>query len=133
VDAIIQSLAASLGLDPALIVLDNSVTGRRAAFEVSFTISADPSEIEGLMNALEDPGLVESMVSSLSVMGINATVTPGKPTKEIPKRREGEVWQMQETGDNVGKYILKACYKGSLLVNTTLDTQVTVLGIGFGT
>jgi hypothetical protein len=132
VDAIIASLAATLGVDPALIVLDGPVSGRRAALEVSFTIAADPNQIEGLMNALEDPGLVESMASSLAAMGVNATVTPGKPTKEIPKRREGEVWEMRETGDNAGKYILTACYKGSLLVNTTLDTQVTASGVGFG-
>jgi len=48
----------------------------------------------------------------------------GTPTKEISKRREGEVWELQESGENAGKYILKACYKGSLLVNATLDTQV---------
>jgi len=48
----------------------------------------------------------------------------GTPTKEISKRREGEVWELQESGENAGKYILKSCYKGSLLVNATLDTQV---------
>ena len=124
VDAIIASLAATLGLDPALIVLDGPVTGRRASLEVTFTIQADPNEIEGLMTALEDPSLVEAMAGSLAAMGVNATVTPGKPTKEISKRREGEIWELQESGENIGKYILKACYKGSLLVNATLDTQV---------
>ena len=34
------------------------------------------------------------------------------------------MWELQESGENAGKYILKACYKGSLLVNATLDTQV---------
>ena len=128
VDAIIASLAATLGIDPALIVLDEPVTGRRAgaALEVTFTIQADPNEIEGLMSALEDPNLVEAMAGSLAAMGVNASVTPGKPTKEIPKRREGEVWELQESGENVGKYILRACYKGSLIVNATLDTQVRV-------
>jgi ABC-type cobalamin/Fe3+-siderophores transport system ATPase subunit len=132
VDAIIASLAATLGIDPALIVLDEPVTGRRAgaALEVTFTIQADPNEIEGLMSALEDPNLVEAMAGSLAAMGVNASVTPGKPTKEIPKRREGEVWELQESGENVGKYILRACYKGSLLVNATLDTQVRVSRLG---
>jgi ABC-type cobalamin/Fe3+-siderophores transport system ATPase subunit len=132
VDAIIASLAATLGIDPALIVLDEPVTGRRAgaALEVTFTIQADPNEIEGLMSALEDPNLVEAMAGSLAAMGVNASVTPGKPTKDIPKRREGEVWELQESGENVGKYILRACYKGSLLVNATLDTQVRVSRLG---
>jgi len=126
VDAIIASLAATLGIDPALIVLDAPVTGRRAALEVSFSIQVDPDEVEGLMSALEDPSLVEAMAGSLAAMGVNASVTPGKPTKEIPKRREGEVWELQESGENKGKYILRACYKGSLIVNATLDTQVRV-------
>ena len=126
VDAIIASLAATLGIDPALIVLDAPVTGRRAALEVSFSIQVDPDEVEGLMSALEDPSLVEAMAGSLAAMGVNASVTPGKPTKEIPKRREGEVWELQESGENIGKYILRACYKGSLIVNATLDTQVRV-------
>ena len=52
VDAIIASLAATLGLDPALIVLDGPVTGRRASLEVTFTIQADTNEIEALMLSL---------------------------------------------------------------------------------
>ena len=41
----------------------------------------------------------------------------------VSEKREGEEWELAEAGLNAGKFILKSCYKGSLLVNTTLETQ----------
>lgn len=52
-----------------------------------------------------------------------AVVTPILGKVEISEKREGEEWVKEESGANVGKFILKSCYKGSLLVNTTLETQ----------
>ena len=42
---------------------------------------------------------------------------------QVSKKREGEEWEQVEAGPNAGKFILKSCYPGSLLVNTTLETQ----------
>ena len=52
-----------------------------------------------------------------------AVVTPILGKVEISEKREGEEWVKEESGANAGKFILKSCYKGSLLVNTTLETQ----------
>ena len=73
----LDALAKSLGIDPALIQQsDDAGTGRRAAQEISFSILADPNEIDALFTALEDPSLANSMAAVLADMGINATVTP---------------------------------------------------------
>jgi len=73
----LDALAKSLGIDPALIQQsDNAGTGRRAVQEISFSILADPNEIDALFTALEDPSLANSMAAALADMGINATVTP---------------------------------------------------------
>ena len=73
----LDALAKSLGIDPALIQQsDDAGTGRRAAQEISFSILADPNEIDALFTALEDPSLANSMAAALADMGINATVTP---------------------------------------------------------
>ena len=121
-EAIVASLTAALGVDPSMLTLDEAK--RRAALEVSFSILADPNDLADLENGLSDLKLVESMASALAEMGINATVTPKLVGVIASQKREGEEWEQQETGENAGKYILKSCYRGSLLVNATLDTQV---------
>jgi hypothetical protein len=42
---------------------------------------------------------------------------------QVSEKREGEEWEQAEAGPNAGQFILKSCYPGSLLVNTTLETQ----------
>ena len=122
-DAIVASLAAALGVDPALLTLDESLQ-RRAAIEVSFSIVADPNDLADIEKGLNDPALAESMASVLAEQGISAQVTPKLVGVIASQKREGEEWELAEQGENAGKYILKSCYKGSLLVNATLDTQV---------
>jgi hypothetical protein len=131
VDAIVASLAEALGVDPALLTLDDDTSAaRRAALEISFSILADPNDLADLEKGLNDPSLTQSMASTLAGMGINATVTPKLVGVIASAKPEGEEWELQETGDLSGKYILKTCYRGSLLVNATLDTQVWLSVIG---
>ena len=76
VDAIVASLAATLGVDTSLLVLSDETARRRDAFELSFTIFADPTDLEALQKAMERPDLMSAMASDLASKGVSAIGNP---------------------------------------------------------
>ena len=116
-DAILESLAATLGVDPSMIVLGDVSEARRGQLEISFQIFADESFVEAISQNMGD-GLMESLASNLAKAGVNATISPSFKPVNKEKKREGEVWKLED-----GVYILKSCPMGFLLINSTIATQ----------
>ena len=81
VNAIIESLASTLGVDMSLLVLSDDDQRRREALKVSFTIFADPNELGSLQEALDSPALVSAMTTDLESKGISAK---GEPCSHLP-------------------------------------------------
>jgi hypothetical protein len=117
VDDIVRSLAASLGVEASIIVLGDVSEARRGQLKLFFQIFADESTAEEILRRMDD-GFMKTFTANLAEAGINATITPDlKPvTKE--KKREGEVWKLENR-----KYVLKSCPVGFLLINSTIETQ----------
>ena len=117
-DAIIASLAATLGVDPASLVLGEiSESSRRASLQIAFELFADQSELEALSAALSSPDLMDALAANLASQNITASVGVTS-TVRLAEKREGEVWQQKN-----GVFVLTACPPGFLLINTTLETQ----------
>ena len=121
-DAIVASLAASLGIDPSLIVVgDVTEVQRRGSLQIFLQIFAGQDSTESIANAVSSPDLVSALASDLASKNISASVTPTMSALKSSEKREGEVWEMRG-----GVYVLTECPSGFLLVNSTLDTQVCV-------
>jgi hypothetical protein len=118
-EAIVTSLAALLGVDPASLVLGEEIfeSGRRAVLQFSFEIFADESELEALSAALSSPDLMDALAAKLGKKNITASVGVTSTIK-LSEKREGEVWQQRN-----GVFVLTDCPPGFLLINTTLETQ----------
>ena len=147
VDAVKESLAASLGIDPSKMILDSIDTGaaatrrsspheslpegftlrnsgsRRAQavpLTISYRVFADAAAIEEIKSKLAQGDTLRSALSSqLEMRGVPAVVNElGTPESMTVKAREGEVWEEID-----GVFKLQACAPGFLLVNTTDSTQ----------
>ena len=116
-DGIVRSLAASLGVDPSFIVVGDVSEARRGQLKLFFQIFADESTAEEISQRMGD-GFMKSFTANLAVAGINATITPDLKTVTKEKKRQGEVWKLEN-----GKYVLKSCPVGFLLINSTIETQ----------
>jgi hypothetical protein len=116
-DGIVRSLAASLGVDPSFIVVGDVSEARRGQLKLFFQIFADESTAEEISQRMGD-GFMKSFTANLAVAGINATITPNLNTVTKEKKRQGEVWKLEN-----GKYVLKSCPVGFLLINSTIETQ----------
>lgn len=76
VDAIVASLAATLGVSPSRLVVGGEAARRREALEISFTIFADPNDLEDLQEAMESPDLMSAMAADLASKGVSAIGNP---------------------------------------------------------
>jgi hypothetical protein len=116
-DAIGRSLAATLGVDPSMIVLGDVAKARRGQLQISFQIFADESLAEAISQNLGG-SFMTSFTANLAKAGVNATITPVFKPVNKEKKREGEVWEVED-----GVYVLKSCPVGFLLINSTIETQ----------
>ena len=116
-DAISVSLASLLNIDRSVIVLQNSETGRRESQTV-FEIFLDDSQMQSLSKVMQSPDLASSLASELGKRNVSASVTLLISSVEEPKKRVGEVWELRGSD-----YVLVACPRGFLLINTTAETQ----------
>jgi hypothetical protein len=116
-DAIVRALAASLGVDPSMIVLGDVSKVRRGQLKIAFKIFADESTAKEISQSMGG-GFMESLTANLAKAGVNATITPDFKQVTKEKNREGEFWSLQD-----GVYVLKSCPVGFLLLNSTIETQ----------
>ena len=118
-DAIVESLAQSLSIDPAQLIIQDIETRRRRASvsaTVYFIIDASPEKVQQLSEKLRDPALGSSMAAGLSSRSISATVSAA--VVEESNGAATGTW----TSVN-GIFYLESCPRGYLLINTTLETQ----------
>ena len=78
----------------------------------------DESQMESLSQIMLSADLVSSLATELSNRNISSSVTLEISTVKESEKREGEVWVLRNS-----EYILEACPRGFLLVNTTVETQ----------
>jgi hypothetical protein len=116
-EAIVRSLAAALGVDQSMIVLGDVGKARRGQYQISFQIFADDSLAEAISQNMGD-NFMSSFTSKLLEEGVTATITPVFKPVNREKKREGEVWELED-----GEYVLKSCPVGFLLINSTIETQ----------
>ena len=121
-EAIIASLAKTLGVDPALLVIESvDVRERRAgqSLEIAFKIYASADEASKLQEVLDSPDFVSSMSSSLAANNVSAVVAAAGVTS-APQVAEAPPGDWDEVD---GTFFLRSCPPGFLLINTTLETQ----------
>ena len=116
-DAIVRSLAAALGVDQSMIVLGDVAKARRGQYQISFQIFADESLAEAISQNMGN-SFMDSFTANLAKEGVTATITPVFKPVNKEKKREGEVWEVED-----GVYVLKSCPVGFLLFNSTIETQ----------
>jgi len=117
-DAIVASLAKSLGVDPSKLVLGEIKLARRGSLQIQFQIFVDEKDVSSLSEKLASDDLVSALADNLASMNISATVSTMVTETAITKKREGEDWVLRD-----GTFLLVSCAPGFLLVNTTTDTQ----------
>ena len=123
-DAVRQALANLLGVQISQIVLlDQSRRHQRRSTSrpIVFEIVGDTSQVASLAEDLKDGNLASQLSSQLSkqyAMNITVTVSGGAVAQTLEKTHAGEKWV--EVG---GEYLLRACPRGFILVNTTVETQ----------
>lgn len=93
-DAIIASLAASLGVDLASLVLGKISSSRRAALQISFELFAGKAELEELSAFLSSPNLMDALAANLAQQNITASIGITS-TIRLAEKRDGEVWMSQ--------------------------------------
>ena len=119
----LQALADVLGIDKSLIAI--SEDSRRAA--VQFQIHSSPEEIDRVTSVMADTDILTAKLSQnlAATYNISVDIVVASPLA-IDKgdgdgSSAGEVWEEVD-----GRYILRACGAGSLLVNSSLDAQECV-------
>jgi hypothetical protein len=129
-----SALAALLGVDPAQVLVSESSTRRSsepAVSTIALEITADSSAAAALLPALASGALLANLTARLAAAGIDvravsisgaALAGPGGSTSnDTATMALVGVWE--EAG---GRYLLRRCPAGSLLVNASLEAQQCV-------
>ena len=123
-DAVRQALADLLGVDVSQIVLPDQSrrhARRGTSRAIVFEILGDASQVASLTQIINSGNMASQLSSQLSDqygMEITVEVSGNQVAQTSEKRPEGEEWVMVG-----GEYFLRACPRGFILVNTTVETQ----------
>lgn len=119
-DAVKVAIAESLGLDPSDIQLQSSQGRRSSGLQISFQVTAGESETAQLQQAISTDIFASQFQKVMASQGVNVSVAAAQTTTTpSAQNKKGEVW----VSGSDGRYYLRACPPGTLLVNTTADLQ----------